>query len=257
MFCSLFKQRSVVFFNLSAIALSQYACTSTKYANDGDAKNDVVEIAVRRLKEGQDEKAFTKVRDHFVGKLKHFNGVGADREFKAFFNFASQKPPTEPVYIGMTQYDNAAAFQAVGKKLGSHPKAAQFFKTFTPEAFTALKPLKPGTPVDIASIANKKGQVLEVAVRDLSKYESFDKAKYESARDAFLGLLRQQKGFVAEYQWVSVLDENIVVGMTVYESQEAFGAALANPEFAGADETKAFLFSFPPNLAGYVNTVVK
>jgi hypothetical protein len=93
-------------------------------------------------------------------------------------------------------------------------------------------------------------------VRDLSAYESFDQAAYETARDEFLTLLSSQSGFVAEYQWVSVLDPNIVVGMTVYESQDAFFGVLGNESFVNDPATAAFLFGYPPATA-YVSTVVR
>jgi hypothetical protein len=221
-----------------------------------DRTDDVVEIAVRRLGASQDIAAFEAARDAFVARLKAQPGVGTDREFAAFFDFTAQGSPSPDVFIGMTQYDSIDAFAAAGNALGSSAEAAAFFATFTPEAFTALRPLNPGSDVDLAAIASAPGQVLEVAVRDLSAYDGFDAVAYAAARDAFLDLLRAQPGVVAEYQWVSALDPNVVVGMTVYASQEAFGAVLGNQAFVTADATKNFLFGYPPKV-GFVNVVVR
>lgn len=153
----------------------------------------------------------------------------------------------------MTQYESLKAFKAAGAKLGPAPEAGAFFKTFKPLAFTVLKPLDPATPVDLAKMV-KPGQVLELAVRDLSRYEKFDAAAYGKARDAFLALLARQPGVVAEYQWVSALEPNLVVGMTVYESAEAFQRIATGPVM-GAPETKAF-FAWPPT-TGFVHAVVR
>lgn len=221
-----------------------------------DEAQPIIELAIRQLNDGQDVTAFEASRDAFIAKLRAQPGVQTDREFKAFFDFGAQGPPSAPVYVGMTQYSSLAAFKAAGGELGSSAEAATFFATFTPKAFTALRPLDDDAAVELSSIASKPGQVLEVAVRDLSSYEGFEQSKYEAARDGFLTLLRKQPGFVAEYQWVSVLDKNIVVGMTVYESQEAFFGVLGNQDFVNDPATGAFLFGYPPT-SGYVNAVVR
>ena len=68
--------------------------------------------------------------------------------------------------------------------------------------------------------------------------------------NGFLGVLAQQPGFVAEYQWVSVLDANIVVGMTVYESAEAFQALAGNQALLAA--MMPFVQDYPP-FTGYIH----
>ena len=217
---------------------------------------DVVEIAVRRLNQGQDVAAFEAARDAFVAELKKQPGVGVDREFQAVFDFSSGGPPMPPVYIGMTQYDDLGAFQAAGAALGSSPEAGAFFSTFTPELFTVLVPLDPAESADLASVADQPGQVLEVGIRNLSEYSNFDAADYAEKRDAFLALLESQDGVVREYQWVSPLDGNVAVGMTVYASQDAFMTIAQDPDFTGSPEVGAFLGAYPP-AGGYVNVVVK
>jgi hypothetical protein len=223
---------------------------------DGDPTDDVVEIAIRRLNPDQDVPAFEAARDAFVDLLKMQPGVGTDREFMSVFDYSVFGPPSPPVYIGMTQYETLLDFQNAGAALGMSSEAGAFFSTFTPELFTVLVPLEPGGAVDLAGVANQPGQVLEVAVRDLSTYADFDPDAYAAARDAFLALLAQQPGFVAEYQWVSPIDANIAVGMTVYENADAFMAISQDPAFGSAPELAAFLGVYPPML-GHVNAVVK
>ena len=235
---------------------SSSAGSSSSTTGGPDATDDVVELAIRRLNEGQDLAQFEAARDAFVDLLTMQPGVGTDREFEAVVDFGTFAPPDPPVFIGMTQYEDLDAFAAAGEALGGGPEAAAFFTTFTPEVFTVLRPLEAGAAVDLAGIADAQGQVLEVAARDLSQYEDFVEADYEAARDAFLALLSDQDGVVAEYQWVSVLDPNIVVGMTVYEDLDAFAAINMDAEFVGSPELANFLGGYPP-LAGYLNSVVE
>lgn len=221
-----------------------------------DTTDDVVEVAVRRLNPQQDVAAFERARDDFVDLLKQQPGVGTDREFEGFVDFSTQMPPNPPIFVGMTQYEDLAAFTAAGQALGSTPEAGAFFSTFTPAAFTPLQPLVPGTTVNLAGIASGANQILEVAVRDLSDYANFDPAAYAQARDDFLDLLRAQNGVVAEFQWVSAVDPNVAVGMTVYEDQAAFMRVNTDPALLNAPETAAFLRPYPPSI-GVANTVVR
>lgn len=211
----------------------------------------VSELAIRRLNEGQDVAAFAEARDAFVALLQAEPGVSTDREFAPFIDFGTFAPPEPPVFIGMTEYENMEAFAAAGAALGETAEAGAFFSTFMPEVFTALRPLNAEDRYDLATIATEPGQVFEVAARDLSMYEAFDQADYEATRDAFLELLSEQDGFVAEFQWVSLLDPNIVVGMTVYESAEAF-QAIATSEFAESPENTTFIGTYPP-MVGYAS----
>ena len=221
-----------------------------------DTVDDVLEIAIRRLNEGQDVAEFEAARDAFVERLKAQPGVGTDREFGAFLDFSTFAEPSPAVFTGMTQYDSLDAFQDAGAALGESAEAGAFFSTFTPAAFTVLQPLGGYGPLDLATMAADADDVLEIAVRDLSAYEDFDATAYADARDAFLGVLTAQPGVVREYQWVSVLDPNVVVGMTVYEDTAAFQNVATDPAVAGSGEAAAFLGAYPP-IAGFAHAVVR
>lgn len=220
-----------------------------------DKTDDVVEIAIRQVKKGQ-EAAFVTARTNFINLLTKESGVSNDREFKSFFHYNPAQDQTREVFVGMTQYEDLATFEAVGKKLGNSAELGAFFGTFDVLTFTALKPLKSGTEIDLSKLASS-GQVLEIAVRDLSKYQNFNKADYEAKRDAFLVELAKQPARVAEYQWVSALDPNLVIGMTVYTSQEAFMQLLSNASFANNPAVGAFLGKYPPSGYGEICSVVK
>lgn len=210
----------------------------------------ITEIAIRRLNPNQNLAAFAQARDAFVDLLAAQPGVGPDREFEAFMDGAAFGPPTSPVFTGMTQYDSLDAFAAAGGQVGASAEAGAFFSTFTPELFTALRPRNPDDSYDLAALATGPGQVLEIAVRDISGYTDFDAEEYTTRLDAFLAMLAQQPGFVAEYQWVSVLDPSIVVGMTVYKSVEAFQALATSDALLAA--LMPFIQDYPP-VTGYIH----
>lgn len=221
-----------------------------------DGADDVLEIAIRRLNEGQAVADFEAARDAFVARLTAQPGVGTDREFSAFLDMATFSEPSPAVFTGMTQYDSLDAFQDAGAALGDSAEAGAFFSTFAPATYTVLAPVDGYGPLDLAAMAPEADDVLEVAVRDLSAYESFDAATYADARDAFLAVLTAQPGVVREYQWVSVLDPNQVVGMTVYEDAAAFQAVATDPAVIGSDEAARFFEAYPP-IAGFVHGVVR
>lgn len=209
----------------------------------------VTELAVRRMLPAGSVDSFSAARERFVERLRARPGVRLDREFAAIVDFQTFGAPEPGVFVGMTEYDSIAAFENAGLALGSSEEARAFFSEFTPIVFTALRPLD-GAEYDLSAVAAVPGQVLEIAHRDLSAYADFDPASYDAARTAFLDDLRTQAGVVAEYQWQSMLDANLVVGMTVYESVAAFQALAASP-FLGSATATVFVGGYPP-ASGYL-----
>ncbi len=242
-------------------------CTDPKASNynpnatesDGncvfDKTDDIAELAIRQVKNGQ-ETQFLSARTSFIELLTQESYVYNDREYSSFYHFNPAQDTSRKVYIGMTQYEDMSTFQEVSNKLGGTTEATAFFETFDILTFTALKPLVPGTPVDLSKLATGN-QILEIAVRDLSLYPNFNMADYESKRDAFLTKLAAQPATVKEYQWVSVLNPNLVVGMTVYQDQNSFFQLSSNPTFMNDPTVQAFFGTYPPNMGGEVSTIVK
>ncbi|RMG55262.1 MAG: hypothetical protein D6722_28085 [Bacteroidetes bacterium] len=244
---------------LLVMAASQMAaCQPKPKEPTPDLSDDVFELAIRRVNPGQSLAGFTAARDAFVAKLMAEAGTSNDREVQPFFDFLGTGLPLDSVYIGMTQYQDAETFAALGQSLAGIPEAAPFMGAFTPLVFEALQPIAGYGPVDLSTVAPLgSGQVLEIAVRDLSAYANLDQADYEAKRDAFLALLAQQPGFVQEIQWQSILNPTIVVGMTVYESQAAVTAINSDPAFVQSEEAMNFIGSYPPTVFGMLNTVLK
>lgn len=256
----------IVLASISLQGCKNEGCTDPKSINyNADAKDDdgscnfdktddIVEIAIRQVKTGQ-ENSFINARENFINLLTAQKYVSNDREYQSFYHFNPTQDSTRAVYIGMTQYEDLETFQNVGNTLGNTSEASAFFSTFDALVFTAMKPKVSGTPVDLSKIA-LPGQILEIAVRDLSLYPNFDIADYEAKLSSFLAVLAQQPGRVAEYQWVSVLNPNIVIGMTVYESQSAFFGIASDPAFNSNPAVGSFFSSYAPNMGGEVSTVV-
>lgn len=209
----------------------------------------ITEIAIRRV--ATDLTEFVDVREAYIDILSSQDGIAVDREFRAFLDFSTFGAPAPAVYIGMTEYDSPAAFEQASGAAGSTDAAAAFFSSFDLEIFGALRPVNAANRYDLADMAIEPGQVLEVAARDLSTYSDFDQVAYEASRDTFLEALSQQPGFVREYQWVSILDENIAVGMTVYESVEAY-VGINTSDFVNTPEYTDFVATYP-FVVGYAN----
>ncbi|RMG22425.1 MAG: hypothetical protein D6730_16385, partial [Bacteroidetes bacterium] len=219
--------------------------------------DDVFELAVRKINSGVSINDFTTARDAFVARLMAQDGTSNDREVQPFFDF-SNSLPLDSIYIGMTQYEDVNTYTTLGTEAQNWAEAAPFLSSFTPLAFEALQPLEAYKPVNLAELAPLgSDNVLEIAVRDLSAYQNFNQADYETKRDAFLTALAQQNGFVREVQWQSVTNSNVVVGMTVYQNQTAAVTILSDTNFTGSSAVTDFLGTYPPNTVATINNVLK
>lgn len=214
---------------------------------------EVAALIVRRVTGDLDE--FIATRDAYVAELEARDGIVADREFLPFLSFTTFAAPEPPVYIGLTSGASLPEFGGAAGAVSAEAQGA-YFPTFEIEAFGILRPLGDGTPVDIASIAIEPGQVLEVAWHDLSAYDDFDPEAYAEARDAYLAGLASFDGFVEEYQWVSADGGTLAVGMTVYESADAFQAIATDAEFTASEVYSAFVGGYPI-AGGYASSSVK
>lgn len=178
----------------------------------------VYEIAVRMVKDGQKD-AFLAERRKFVGLLKSRPGVSNDREFQSFY--ALPRADEREVFIGMTEYASAETLGAVQEDIYS--AFLPFAATMDLKAYVFVQPTE-GGPFHLGSLAGGPGQVLELAVR---RVKVGQEAAFESARQQFVRWLNGRPGVLGswEFQVVGGQDtERLAVGMSVYESQEAFQA---------------------------------
>lgn len=241
-----------LFRNLALVALLAAVVVGVAPGVNAQGDGPVTALVVRSVT--ADPATFESTRDAYVADLEAQPGITADREFEPFISFLTFGEPDPPVFIGMTSGTSASDFQQAAGAVDEELTAA-YFPTFEAEFFDLLTPLD-GAPVDITRVADQPGQVLEVAWRDLSSYDDFDQAAYESARDDYLAALAEQDGWVAEYQWVSASGQPFVVGMTVYESQEKFVAIATDAEFTASDVYADFVGAYPI-AGGYASLSVK
>ncbi|GAB4403632.1 MAG: hypothetical protein OHK0039_03000 [Bacteroidia bacterium] len=198
----------------------------------------VFEIAVRMVKPGMKED-FVARRADFITALKAVEGVSNDREFQSFY--ALPQPDAQEVFIGMTQYATGATVgKAQSKVLG---KFLKFAKTMDLKAYTFVQPIEGGT-FDLGKLAAGPGQVLELAVR---RVKPGQESAFQQSRQAFVGWLGQQAGVAGswEFKVVGGSDiEGLTVGMSVYESQEAFQVVAAKVQ--NLPEAGAYFSTFNP-----------
>lgn len=236
---------SFVAIGLGALISCAQALEKQKTENNSDSIKEtkmepkaVMEIAIRKVKEGQD-KQFVDARTAFIKKLKAQDGIQKDWEFKSFFTMP--EPDNTDVFVGMTRYESAEAMQAIADKLMQSAEAGQFFGTFDMKAFVAVQPAD-GSDFNLEDHINE-GNVLEVAVRTVK--EGNDNV-FDAKRTAFFELIAQQEGFLFDKEFIDLQagDKVVLIGWKSMEDfQKAAGFLQTQPqmgEFFGILNVKAY-----------------
>ncbi len=203
-----------------------------------EAPSPVFEVAVRMVKPGKKD-AFVQARSQFISVLKAQPGVSNDREFQSFY--ALPEPDAREVFIGMTQYASAEALKAAESAV--YGAFGPFAETMDLKVYLFVQPIE-GGPFDLANLAAREGQVLEVAVRRVK--EGQDEA-FQSTRRAFVDWLDGQDGVLQSWEFTVVAGqdtERLTVGMSVYESQDAFQAVATKTQ--ALPEAGAYFATFDP-----------
>lgn len=198
----------------------------------------VLEIAIRKVKEGQDE-AFVNARTAFISKLKAQEGIQKDWEFKSFFTMP--EPDNTDVFVGMTRYESAEAMQNIANNLMQSPEAGQFFGTFDMKAFVAVQTAD-GSDFKLEDHI-KEGNVLEVAVRTVKEGSEND---FGAKRKGFFDLISQQDGYLFDKEFIDLQsgDKVVFIGWKSMEDfQKGAGFLQTQPqmgEFFGILNVKAY-----------------
>lgn len=204
---------------------------------------NVIEIAVRRVKPGKED-AFRSRRSDFITTLKHQPGVRADREFASFH--ALPTADDSDVFIGMTDYEDLKTVVRIQRRLGVMWRFLRFSRTMDLKAY-AFATQTEGPTLDLATLAAGDGQILEVAVRRMT-----NRSDFEAARKRFVDLLSEQDGVLESYELDPVKGkdiEDMKIGMTVYESMEAFQAV--SSRLMPDPTTQEFFTTFEPVAVQY------
>jgi len=184
----------------------------------------VMEITIRMVKEGQMEE-FVDARKNFITVLKEQNGVLADREFQSFY--ALPAPDDRGVFIGMTEYETGTTVGKIQSKMKVISKFLKFKKTIDLKAYVFVEPTE-GPDFNLKALASDEGEILEIGAR---RVKPGMENEFNEYRKKFVDLLSSYDGVEESYEFKVVGGEDIdrlTVGMTVYESQDAF-MKLAEP----------------------------
>jgi hypothetical protein len=240
--------KSILLTTAAVLSMAGAALAGEKSATPDD---DVLTLAIRAV---PDQEAWMAAAKPFNALLLSETGTIAVAEFKSIMGFApvdANGQPVKNVFIGMIQVDNEETHAKLVSKLFGPDKPQEvtnYLKTIqnTGEA-GKLRPYRDTPALDVAGMV-KPGQVLEIAVRDVS---GWDFADFDAKRKAFVEVLKAQKGMVAEYEYRSI-DGKYYVGMTLYENPESLQAIASNPAVVQGPEMGALMAKYPPMVAQYL-----
>ncbi|MCB1449357.1 MAG: hypothetical protein KDJ67_04435 [Nitratireductor sp.] len=204
---------------LKAMMLAAAAIAAPVLANAQETKmtGPVYEIAIQEVKNG-DVAAWTAARAPLLEGLAQTKGVEEDWTLKAFFTFP--EPGPLPVYVGLTRWSSIDDFNAASSAMMSMPQVQEFFGKVNMQAFVQVATAD-GQPFILEDYINKKGQVLEVAVRTP---KAGQEGNFDAARAGFFGKIAEQPGYIFDREFVTADNKKVV--MIGWESQEQFMAAL-------------------------------
>tara|TARA_R110002050_G_scaffold49818_6_gene115553 strand:- start:2379 stop:3110 length:732 start_codon:yes stop_codon:yes gene_type:complete len=194
------------------------ACSPIKKSLVEKTEKPVTEIAIRLVKADMSDK-FKESRKNFISVLKEQEGVLADREFQSFY--ALPQADEREVFIGMTDYETYKTVAKVQGKMGVVNKFLKFKKTMDLKAYVFVQQSE-GPQFNLKNLASKQGEILEIGVR---RVKPGMEKEFDEYRKKFVELLGSYDGVKESYEFKVVGGkdiEGLSVGMTVYESQEAF-----------------------------------
>jgi len=209
---------------ISLFGILALACSPIKKSLVEKKDQPVTEIAIRLVKNGKID-AFKETRKNFITVLKEQKGVLADREFQSFY--AMPKADERDVYIGMTDYETYKTVGKIQGKFGVVRKFLKFKKNMDLKAYVFVQQTE-GPAFNLKTLASGDGEILEVGVR---KVKPGMEKEFNEYRKEFVKLLSSYEGVKESYEFKVVGGKDIdglSVGMTVYESKEAF-MTLAQP----------------------------
>lgn len=205
-------------FIIGLVGVLAVSCSPIKKSLVAETEKPVTEIAIRVVKEGQND-AFMETRKNFITVLKEQDGVLADREFQSFY--ALPKPDERDVFIGMTDYETYKTVGKVQGKMSVVSKFLKFKKNMDLKAYVFVQQSE-GPKFNLKTLASGNGEILEIGVR---RVKPGMEKEFNEYRKKFVELLSSYEGVKESYEFQVVGGndiEGLSVGMTVYESKDAF-----------------------------------
>lgn len=174
------------------------------------------EIAIQMVKQGKQADFFDR-QAKLINLSKKQAGVSEHREFRPFD--ALPAPNQRMVVVRMAKYANLEVVGNSSKKI--LPRLIRLTQTMDLKTYVFVM-LVAGNKFKLKKLANRKGQVLEIAVRRIKKGQ--EKA-FMQHRDAFVHFLNKQKEVVSNWEFAAVGGRNwerLVVSISVYKNKDAW-----------------------------------
>lgn len=205
-----------------------------------DVEGTVFEISVYRI---LDVDSFTTLSPELTTMLGEMEGVIASQTYNTFFAMPSIEEG-ETFAVRITEWDSLTSYTAMDD-LAEEETVSAYLATIEAVQNVIVQPFVKGEALHVNDLA-APGQVLEVAFRDISAYD--DPVDFLRTIRGFTHQLTALDGVVREYEWLSV-DGQYFVGMTQYESLDAFMAASQDETLLTSPVTAAVFSQYPPMLA--------
>lgn len=200
----------------------------------------VFEVAIRRVVDAEN---FATRNAEVKALLSGLDGFTGSREYTTFYGIPALEEGQ--VYaVSISEWASLEAYNATAVLL-EDPTVMAYFETIESVQNVVVQPFVKGENLHLDDLGTT-GQVLELAIRDIRQYA--DPVDFLRTIRGFTYQLTSLDGVVREFEWLSV-DGQYFVGMTLYTSLEAFGAASQNEGLLSHPVTAAVFGQYPPLLA--------
>lgn len=223
-----------------AMLISAGAISAQDESAMPDVEGTVFEISVYRI---LDVDSFTTLSTELTTMLGEMEGVIASQTYNTFFAMPDIEEG-ETFAVRITEWDSLTSYTAMDD-LAEDETVSAYLATVETIQNVIVQPFVKGESLHVNDLA-APGQVLEVAFRDISAYD--DPVDFLRTIRGFTHQLTALDGVVREYEWLSV-DGQYFVGMTQYESLDAFMAASQDETLLTSPVTAAVFSQYPPMLA--------
>ena len=223
-----------------AMLISAGAISAQDESAMQDVEGTVFDISVYRI---LDVDNFTTLSAELTTTLNGMEGVIASQTYNTFFAIPDIEEG-ETYAVRITEWASLASYRAIDD-LAEDETVSAYLATVEAVQNVIVQPFVKGESLHVNDLA-APGQVLEMAFRDISAYD--DPVDFLRTIRGFTHQLTALDGVVREYEWLSV-DGQYFVGMTQYESMDAFMAASQNETLLTSPVTAAVFSQYPPILA--------
>jgi len=223
-----------------AMLISAGAISAQDESTMPDVEGTVFDISVYRI---LDVDNFTTLSAEMTTTLNGMEGVIASQTYNTFFAIPDIEEG-ETYAVRITEWASLASYTAMDD-LAEDETVRAYLETVETVQNVIVQPFVKGEELHVNDLA-APGQVLEMAFRDISAYD--DPVDFLRTIRGFTHHLTALDGVVREYEWLSV-DGQYFVGMTQYESMDAFMAASQNETLLTSPVTAAVFSQYPPVLA--------